>query len=161
MSNEAELHTYSEYLRDLVHRTVDALEGLTDEQLNWDPPWHDSNPLFAIATHSLLCARAYVTGIVAGLPATRDRNAEFVASGTMADIEVLARDILSEIENALQQMDPARLDHHSVPQRELWGEGEPREISGRWALAHMVQHMSIHLGEIHVTRDVAILEVPS
>lgn len=159
MSTEAEVKVYAEYMRELIHRTIDALDGLTDEQMNWDPPWHDSNPLFVIATHSLDCARAWVVGIVAGSPATRDRPAEFASSGTMADLERLAQAVGAEIEKALGEMDPARLDHVSVPPRELWGTGDPYEVSGRWALAHMIEHMSIHLGQIHVTRDVAILEV--
>jgi uncharacterized damage-inducible protein DinB len=159
MSTEAEVKVYAEYMRDLIHRTIDALDGLTQEQINWDPPWHDSNPLFAIATHSLDCARAWVAGIVAGLDASRDREAEFASSGTMADLEQLAHDVSAEIEKALSEMDAKRLDHMSVPPKELWGTGDPYEVSGRWALAHMIEHMSIHLGEIHVTRDVAILEV--
>lgn len=159
MSAEAELKVFTEVLRGLVHRTIDALDGLTDEQLNWDPPWHDSNPLFVIATHSLSCARAYVVGIVAGQEASRDRPAEFASSGTMADLERLAHDVNTDIERALEELDPKRLDHTEAPPKELFGIGELREVSGRWALTHMVEHMSIHLGEIHVTRDLAILEV--
>lgn len=159
MSTEAEVQVYAEYVRELIHRTIDALDGLTDEQINWNPPWHDSNPLFVIATHSLDCARAYVLGIVAGLDASRDRPAEFASSGTMADLEALAHEAGSEIEKTLGEMDPKRLDHVSVPPKELWGTGTPHEVSGRWALASTIRHMSIHLGEIHVTRDLAILEV--
>lgn len=159
MTTRAEIEIFAQYLRELNHRTIDALEGLSEQQLNWDPPWHDSNSLFQIATHSLLCARAWVVGIVAGLPATRERAAEFDASGSMQEIESLAHEVRGEIDQALREMDPERLNHRSVPPKDLWGEGDPFEVSGRWALAHMVQHMSIHLGEVHVTRDVAILEV--
>lgn len=159
MSTEAEVKVYAEWLRELIHRTIDALDGLTDEQLNWNPPWHDSNPLFAIATHSFDCARAYVVGIVAGLDASRDREAEFASSGTMAELEQLAHRVTAEIEQTLVEMDPRRLDHVSVPAKELWGTGDPHEVSGRWAMISMIRHVSIHLGQIHVTRDVAILEV--
>ena len=161
MSTEAEVKLFAEWLREMIHRTIDALDGLTEEQLNWDPPWHDSNPLFAIATHSIDCARAYVVGIVAGLDASRDRPAEFASSGSMADLERLAHEVTDEIERTLAEMDPKRLDHLSVPPKELWGTGDPHEVSGRWALISMVRHLSVHLGEIHVTRDVALLEVRS
>lgn len=159
MSNEAEVKVYAEYMRTLIRRTIDALDGLSDDEINWDPVWHDANPLFVTANHSLRCARAYVVGIVAGLEVARDRPAEFASSGTMEDLGQLAQEVGSEIEKALAEMDPKRLDKVSVPPKELWGTGDPYEVSGRWALAHMIEHMSIHLGEMHVTRDVAMVEL--
>lgn len=159
MSAKAEVKTYAEIIRGLIHEISEAVDGLTDEQVNWDPPWHDSNSLYIVATHALECTRAYVLNIVCGLPVGRDRPAEFRASGSATALEAFAHEFSTEIDKELSKMDPKRLDHHAVPPQEVWGQGQTHEISGRWALAHMIEHMGIHLGEMHVTRDLALLEV--
>lgn len=134
MSADTEVKNYAEFIRGLIHEISEAVDGLTDEQVNWDPPWHDSNSLYIVATHALECTRAYVLNIVCGLPVARDRPAEFRAAGATAALEALAQELSAEIDEALSKMDPKRLDHHAVPPQEVWGQGEPREISGRWAL---------------------------
>jgi uncharacterized damage-inducible protein DinB len=159
MSTDAEVHNYAEIIRGLVHEIGEAVDGLTDEQVNWDPLWHDSNSLYIIATHALECTRSYVLNIVCGLPVGRDRPAEFRAAGSAAELGALAHELSAEIDKALSELDRERLSHHAVPPQEIWGQGQPREISGRWALAHMIEHMGIHLGQMHVTRDLAQLEV--
>jgi uncharacterized damage-inducible protein DinB len=60
-----------------------------------------------------------------------------------------------EIGEAMAGLDPSTLDDRFVPRHELWGEGEPHEISRREALAHVLEHASMHLGQIHLTRDLA------
>lgn len=160
MNADAEVKTYAEIIRGLIREISEALDGLTDEQINWDPPWHDSNSLYIVATHALKCTRSYVLNVVCGLPVGRDRPAEFSASGSATELEALAHELSTEIDDALSRLDPKRLDHRAVPPQEVWGQGQTREISGRWALAHMIEHMGIHLGEMHVTRDLALLEVP-
>jgi hypothetical protein len=43
-----------------------------------------------------------------------------------------------------------------VPSQELWGEGPPREISVRDAIVQVIEHLSLHLGHMQVTRDMAL-----
>jgi len=120
----------------------DALKGLSDEQLNRAPGVEGSNSAYVIATHILGNARAWVLGIACGQPLRRDRPAEFSSQGTY---------------EALAALDPSRLDERLVPSQELWGEGfEPTKISRREALAHVLEHASMHLGQIHITRDLVV-----
>jgi hypothetical protein len=153
-----EIEVYSRKIRSLLERVLAALEGLSEAQLNWRPPIEGANSAHVIAAHTVGNARAFVLGIACGQEMGRDRPAEFGAAGGYAQLADETQELLREIEVALAGLDPSALERRVVPSQELWGEGEPREISVREALLAVVEHASIHLGELHVTRDLALQE---
>lgn len=153
-----EIEAYSRQIRSLLKRVVAGLEGLTEAQLNWRPPTEGANSAYVIAAHTVGNARVWVMGIACGREMGRDRPAEFRAVGSHADLADEARQLLREIEAALAALEPSALERRIVPSQELWGEGEPFEISVRQALVEVIEHASIHLGELHVTRDLALRE---
>ena len=75
-------------------------------------------------------------------------------SALIADAASLSR----EIDAALSALASSDLDRRLVPSRVLWGEGEPAEISVRDALLHVVEHAALHLGQLQITRDLALKE---
>lgn len=153
----AEIETLSRQVRSILSRVCGCLEGLSEAQLNWRPPVDGANNAYVIATHTLGNARAWILGIACGRPMERDRPAEFRASGRDASALVAeARRLSGEINAALLALSPSDLDRRLVPPRSLWGEGEPQEISVREAILHVVEHASLHLGEILLTRDLAL-----
>jgi len=152
-----EIETYSTYIRKQIADIPEALKGLSEEQLNQRPDVPGANSGYVIATHVLGNARAWVLGIACGQPLRRDRPAEFASSGTYEALRRASRGLSGEIEAALAVFDSTRLDERLTPSAELWGEGfEPREISRREALAHVLEHASMHLGQIHITRDLVL-----
>jgi uncharacterized damage-inducible protein DinB len=154
---DAEIGTYSRELQSLLARVCGCLDGLDEAQLNWRPPIGGANSVCVIASHTLGNARAWVLGIACGRPVGRDRPAEFRASGRDASALVAdAQRLSSEIDAALSALSPSDLDRRLVPPQSLWGEGDPYEISVREALMHVVEHASLHLGQIQLTRDLAL-----
>ena len=130
----AEIETYSKYIRKQIADVHAALKGLSEEQLNRRPDVPGANSGYVIATHVLGNARAWVLGIVCEQPLRRDRPGEFVCSGTYEELGKAACALSGEIDAALAALDPSTLDDHFVPSQELWGEGEAQEISRRDAL---------------------------
>lgn len=153
-----EIETYSRWIRSLLKRVLAALEGLSEAQMNWRPPIEGANSVYVIAAHTVGNARAWVLGIACGREMGRDRPAEFRAAGSYAQLAEETQELLREIEAALTALDASALDRRVVPSQELWGDEEVREISVRQALLAVVEHASIHLGELHVTRDLALQE---
>ncbi|MDP9238575.1 MAG: DUF664 domain-containing protein [Chloroflexota bacterium] len=45
------------------------------------------------------------------------------------------------------------LKRRLTPSAELWGEGAPHEITLRDALLHVIEHASLHLGHLELTRQ--------
>ncbi|MGA2284724.1 MAG: DinB family protein [Dehalococcoidia bacterium] len=152
-----EVQTLSHQIRSLLTRVAEAVQGLSQSQLNWRPSIAGANSAYAIAAHTLGNARAWVLGIACGQQVERDRPAEFRASG--GDAAVLAaeaKNLSHEIESALASLSPADLERRLVPPPDLFGEGEPYEISVREALLHVVEHAALHLGQLQLTHDLAL-----
>ncbi len=155
---DSEIEMYSRWIRSLSKRVVASLEGLSEAQMNWRPPMEGANSAYIIAAHTLGNARTWVLGIGCGQSIGRDRPAEFRSAGSYADLVAAARQLSGEIEVALAALPASALERRFVPSQELWGEGEAYEISTRQALIEVVEHASIHLGQLHVTRDLALRE---
>jgi uncharacterized damage-inducible protein DinB len=156
---DAEIDGYRRQIQSLLGRVCACLEGLSETQLNWRPPVRGANSAYVIAAHTLGNARAWVLGIACGWPVERDRPAEFQASGPdAADLTVQARRLSDDIDAALAALAPSALDQRVLPPKSLFGEGEPREGSVREALLHVVEHASLHLGQLQITRDLALQE---
>ena len=154
---DAELAAYQASIDARLQAICACLDGLTAAQLNYRPLMPDANSAWVLATHTLGNARAWVLGIACGLPQRRDRPAEFASAGTSAaafreDATAFSRDMAA----ALSRLTHADLDLRLVPSRELWGEGDPGEISVRLALLQVVEHASLHLGHLQATRDLAL-----
>ncbi len=152
----AELAAYRGSIDRRLREICDVLDGLTPAQLNLRPDVDCANSGWVLATHTLGNARAWVLGIACRRDVRRDRPAEFASSGGDAAAFRHEADAFGrEMAAALEQLSPADLDRRGVPPAELWGEGPPREISARDALLQVVEHASLHLGHLHVTRDLA------
>jgi uncharacterized damage-inducible protein DinB len=148
-----EIETYSKYIRKQIADVHATLKGLSDGQLNARPDFPGANSGYVIATHVLGNVRAWILGIACGQPLGRDRPAEFASRGTYEELGKAASALSDEIDAALAGLDASTLSDRLTPGQELWGEGEAHEITRREALAHVLEHASMHLGQIQLTRD--------
>jgi DinB family protein len=153
----SELAAYDESICERIELIRGCIAGLTPAQLNVRPAFGGANSIWALAEHALGNARAWIIGIAAGNEIGRDRPGEFASSGDdtaslLAGIDGVARDVAE----TLRGIDPARLEVRLTPSQELWGEGPPHEISVRDAIIQVIEHLSLHLGHIHVTRDLVL-----
>ena len=156
---DGEIESLSRQIRSVLERVTACLEGLSETQLNWKPPIDGGNSVYVIATHTLGNARAFVLGIACGQPLERDRPAEFRASGRdPSELTAQAKRLLDDIEAALARLSPSDLNRRLLPPQSLWGEGKAQGISVREAILHVVEHASIHLGQLQITRDLALRE---
>lgn len=154
MNNEVD--TFSGMLRLLLARIAETLQGLSESQLNWRPPVPKANSAYAIATHTLSNARAWVLGIACGQPMNRDRPAEFRASGPSAAALVdEAKRLAQDIEAALAPLTSAT-SIDALSRRPTSGAKASPMISVREALIHVVEHAATHLGHLQLTRDLAL-----
>jgi uncharacterized damage-inducible protein DinB len=154
------MNEIDQYVKDLTKvfgKLCEAIDGLGEQQLNWHPPAPDANSIYVIATHTLGNARAWILGICCGQPIERDRPAEFRASGAdAAALVASAKALLAEIGTALRALDPAALGELREPRQQLWGAGTSEPVTGREAVLHVIEHASEHLGQIWLTRDLAL-----
>jgi hypothetical protein len=157
VTHPAELATYGRELRWVLDQMAISLQGLTPSQLNWRPGTGSANSACAIVSHVLGSTRVYALGFGCGQPVRRDRAAEFAATGADAEALIAAlRQLTAEIAAALGGLAPGALDERITPPAELWGTGTPAEITRRDALVESIRHAGLHLGELRLTRDLAL-----
>ena len=153
----AEAATYARELQWVLGQICVSLKDLTTAQLNWRPDTGAANSAYAIGDHVAGSTRVYALGFGCGRPVTRDRAAEFPGTGADAGALIARLEALAaEIAAALASTTPADLDQRFLPPRELWGTGDIHEISARDALVESIRHAGVHLGELRLTRDLAL-----
>ena len=153
MENPREVDIFWHRIRHTVDELVACLKGLDSDSLNWSP-LDDANSLYVLATHTMGNVRHNLLNVLCGLPITRDRDAEFMATGaSAAKIEARWNDLKARISDAIEELSPAELDRdRNHPHRGV--------ITGREVLIVVAGHAAEHYGQAQLTRDLAKARLP-
>lgn len=141
---------YLYYVDVALDGMVGIVTGLGDELANRRPDLPEANSPYQILTHCLGVLEAW-GGLVAGREVVRDRDAEFVATGAVAELAGRAKEARRKLAD-----DIAGVDLFAAPR----GEPKPadRELPlGRTAggaLFHLYEELAQHHGQMELTRDV-------
>jgi hypothetical protein len=131
-----------------LDQMVLALRRLGDERVNERPDLPGANSPFAIVTHCLGVLEFWGGAVVAGRRVTRDRDAEFVATGRVDDL-------VARVDAARRQLadDVAGVAWEAPPEVVA----DPDRPDGRTkggVLLHLLEELFQHLGQLELTRDV-------
>ncbi|HZC76615.1 MAG TPA: DinB family protein [Ktedonobacterales bacterium] len=142
-TDEASLYRY--HLRRLITWYLEALDPLAPAAFAWRPPAPDGNSLAAICVHAIASAEWWVLSCVGDGPIERDRDAEFAAQVTWAELRPRFTAFLSGAEALLagktsEQL--AAISRHPAGDR-----------MKRRCLTHTVEHLGLHLGHVEITID--------
>ena len=142
-TNESELYRY--HLRRLVTWYLEALDPLPPEAFAWQPTSPLANSLAAICTHAVASAEWWVLSCVGDGPLERDREAEFAAETSWAELRPRFESFLARAETLLAPMtsdDFARRSRNPAGDR-----------MNRRCFSHTVEHLGLHLGHVEITVD--------
>ena len=90
------------YINGALDGMVQIVEALGDERVNLRPNnMPNTNSPFAILTHCVGLTRYFIGTALAGRQVHRDRDAEFRAQGTVADIRQVVREIQQHLPDDL------------------------------------------------------------
>jgi hypothetical protein len=140
-----------------IERAFDGMvtiaKRLGDGLVNQKPDLEGANSAYAIITHCIGVTDWWVGVMIAGRPVARDRDAEFVAEGTVAELEEAVAAILARFERDLAQMTPGSPIRH--PER--LPEASPARL---WtqdaALIHTLEELAQHHGQLELGRDILL-----
>ena len=138
---------YLDLLQDCHNGILEALEGLSQDGLDWIPG-QDMNSIGVLLAHITGSVRYWIGDIAAQEPSNRDRAAEFRVRGLEADVfRKRLADNLEYARNVLEKMSLEDLESSRV------SPGNGREYTVAWALIHALEHAALHLGQIQITRQ--------
>ena len=139
--------SYLDLLQDCHNGILEALDGLPTAALDW-VPGQEMNSISVLVFHLTGSERYWIGDIAAQEPSNRDRDAEFRVQGV--EMDVLKKRLADNLEyahNVLDKMSLQDLESARVsPNNE-------REYTVAWALLHALEHASLHLGQIQITRQ--------
>ncbi|GAA2228636.1 DinB family protein [Herbiconiux moechotypicola] len=145
---------------DYWYFTDRALRGLTDivrelgdDLANRRPPLPGANSPYALLTHCLGVVDAWVGGFVAGRPIDRDRDAEFVAEGSVTALLTRAEETRGRFLLDLRAADPSA-PLKAQPPADF--EGPDRGLDAGAALQHVYEELAQHHGQMQQMRDLLL-----
>lgn len=149
-----ELRVYSEQTLWLLNQFTTNVRECPADLLTSRPQKNDGNTLLVIAKHATSVTRAYVLGLACGVPVTRDREREFIVAAEERAAVIRSLETTAvEVREALAGLEPSHLGMPFVPDKSLYGLGEPRKMTSREAIVENIRHLGIHLGELRLTRS--------
>lgn len=140
----ADLEKYWEQYQRIHNEVFKWAEGLTDDQLNWRPPGHETNTMGNLMSHVMGGQLAGVAERVGGKQVNRNRSAEFANPVTRDSLVQRRTEVEGYIRDTLEALTPADL---SRVLRTPAGE----TTVDKWLL-NIVSHFSGHMGQVILTR---------
>jgi hypothetical protein len=138
-----------------VERAVDQMAAIVgdlgNDLANRRPPMPGANPPYAILRHCLGVMEFWGGQVVAGREVTRDRDAEFRASGPVAALIAATDSGLDQFRADAAAADPDAPPRGSHPNM---GSDHLETLTQGGALLHVLEELTQHLGQLELTRDI-------
>ena len=138
---------YLNLLQDCHNHILESLEGLPPAALDWTPG-NDMNSISVLVFHLTGAERYWIGDVAAKDPTERDRDAEFKVHDVGLDaLKKRTTDVLEYASKALDKMSVQDLESTRISAR------DGREFTVAWSLLHALEHATLHLGQIQMTRQ--------
>jgi uncharacterized damage-inducible protein DinB len=126
---------------EFLPRIRECVTMLREEDVWWRPN-EQSNSIGNLILHLTGNVRQWIGTGLGDVPDTRDRKQEFDFRGTRSADDLL-RDLTDAVEEAVEVLE--RLPEHALLERRTI---RGREVTGLHAVYHVVEHFSMHAGQI-------------
>lgn len=146
------------YINGALDGMVQIIETLGDERINLRPNnMSNTNSPFVILTHCVGLTRYFIGAVLAGRQVHRDRDAEFRAQGTVAEIRQAVRELQQQIAEDIKHVrgdqPPAFPETLRQPNMRTWTQGR--------FLLQCYKELAQHHGHMELTRDVMLGHGPT
>jgi hypothetical protein len=145
-----------EYLA-VIDRALDGMAGIAHElgdgRVNERAALPGANSAFALVTHCLGVCEYWLGALVAGRSVERDREAEFTATGSVAELDAMLTDGRARIRADLAVYRPGA--PLTAPQDPRF-QGPEGELTTDAVLLHVLEELAQHHGQLEVLRDVLV-----
>ena len=141
---------YEEYLKILqeCHNDIlKAMDGLPPTALDWTPG-PDMNSISVLVYHLTGAERYWIGDVAAQDPTERDRDAEFRVHDVQ--MNVLKNRLSDNLEYACNALNEFAIQDLQSTRKSA---RDGRTFTVAWALLHALEHATLHLGQIQITRQ--------
>lgn len=143
-----EVESYLERIEDIRGQVIQLITDLPPDALNWRPVEgdddHATNSPAVLAAHVAGAEHFWIHEVVGRQPPTRQRDQEFV---TVVDSPTPLLDKLSAVADETRHVLSALTEDDLNSTREV----QSRTVPVRWAILHVIDHTSLHVGHLQIT----------
>lgn len=141
------------FMNNALDGMLKIAEDLGDERVNQRPNNMDNTSTpFIILTHCVGLTRYWLGSVIVGRPVTRDRDAEFRAQGTVADLRQAVQALQSDIEKDIELV---KVDE-PVPNPDAVRQAHMKTWKQAQFLLQCFKELAQHHGHMELTRDVML-----
>jgi uncharacterized damage-inducible protein DinB len=138
---------YLNLLQERHNEILEALYGLPSAALD-RTPGPDMNSISVLVFHLTGSTRYWIGDIAAQESSNRDREAEFRVHDI--DVDILKQRLADNLEYARNTLNEFTTEDLQTTRSSA---GSDRTFTVGWALLHALEHASLHLGQIQLTRQ--------
>lgn len=159
MNSVPVLNTSLMLLENLSDLFLKSLDGIPENDLNsWKPSAEqqgggDMNTFAALAVHVVAAARQRIEELTFDVPYPRDRDSEFTATATKAEIDELFSTMISEFRGLIATNQD--IDLTSPPARPRADHPDRTRLD--WLLSAL-DHTGLHVGHVQIHRQLWLAE---
>jgi uncharacterized damage-inducible protein DinB len=147
---ELEVTTADTYLRLAFRQMLEVADRLGDESVNVRPPGPETNTVAQLITHCCGVSEFWLGCVGLGRPTTRDRDSEFTATATVADLHALVDVTREQVSADLRSFEAGEttVAHEAI--RETLEGGDTSDAA---LVLHVLEELFQHLGQMELTAD--------
>ncbi|MFL6100123.1 MAG: DUF664 domain-containing protein [Actinomycetales bacterium] len=150
---EPEVELWLWYVGKALDDMCGIVSNLGDDLANRRPDLPGANSPYAILTHCCGVMNQWAGEVVADRTVQRDRAAEFVAHGSVADLLPLVARTRSQLR---RDVEAVRWNAEPLGPVDPQDRDTPLGRSQGGVLLHIYEELSQHLGQMEITRDVLL-----
>jgi uncharacterized damage-inducible protein DinB len=142
-------NTANAYIRDAFTKMIAVVDRLEDAKVNVKPPGPDTNSAAVLVVHCCGVSEHWLGHVGLGRPSNRDRDAEFRATASVAELHTLIEAALAQAEADVVALDAA------TASRDHPGGDHPVDVdrSSASLVLHVLEELYQHLGHMELTAD--------
>lgn len=137
-------------LDELFDGMARAVADLEAAALDWTPTAPDTNSIAAMVTHTCGSIDSWLARAIPE-PLERDRDAEFRASATSAELGARVERCRADTHRRLALL--ATVDPSTIRAVRRLSRNEDMEVTVAWCVEHAIAHAGEHWGQIQLTRQ--------
>jgi uncharacterized damage-inducible protein DinB len=141
--------TATGYARLAFDRMLAVAERLGDERVNERPLGPDTNAVAAIIVHCCGVSEFWLGHVGCGRRSTRDRDAEFDATASVADLRPMVAAACDQLEADVASIDAGAVSDHADGR--LFLTVDP--VSDASLVLHVIEELFQHLGHCELAAD--------
>ncbi len=146
---ELEQGTADLYLRHAFGQMLGVADRLGDDRVNDRPHGSDTNAVAALIVHCCAVTEFWIGHVALGRPTSRDRESEFSATATVADLHATVEATLAQLADDLAAIDEGRVQPDRTGRQFLEGGDE----SDGAIVLHVLEELYQHLGHMELAAD--------